>query len=190
MKVLGLLLAVAVVVVAGLSVAGFFIVRALRPNAELRALVTNIAPARHEKLECSWGSSSFPGESKSYYGCLYFAPGDLTYVGRRLAARATRRGFAVSCRTDWHLLAVTARRGATIVYADIRESGFRVFRLHHLIAPADLTDPEADLVASKDVEIPPRSVFLDVTAQKRRPPYQALAATSSPGCAPPASIGS
>jgi len=168
-KVLGLLAFAAAAIIAGLSVAGFFIVRALRPNGELRALVMNMAPARHEKLECSLGSSSFPGESKSYYGCLYLARGDLHYIGRAMAARAARRGFAVSCRREWHLVAVTARRGATILYADVRESGFRAFRLHHLSAPADPTDPAADMVASEDVEIPARSVLLDVSAHEGAP---------------------
>jgi len=59
---------------------------------------------------------------------LYFARGDLDHVSRILATRAARRGFVVSCRNRGHLVAVTGTRGATTVYADVRESGFAAFR--------------------------------------------------------------
>jgi hypothetical protein len=151
------------------AVGGFFVVRASLPPGELKDAVESVAPARHDTLGCSWGSSSFEGESNSYYGCTYFARGKLRRVARTLAARAVRAGFAVSCQTGRRLIAVTATRGATTVYADVRTPGFAVFRTHHLTAPADPTDPTADVIASSDVDIPPRSVLIDVSAHDDAP---------------------
>jgi hypothetical protein len=151
------------------ALGGFLLVRAMWPNGELKAAVESVAPERHDTLECSWGSSSFEDEADSYYGCTYFAPGKLRQVARILAARAARNGFAVTCHTGRRLVAVTATRGATTVYADVRTPGFARFRSHHLAVPADPTDPTADVVASSDVEIPPRSVLVDVSAHENAP---------------------
>lgn len=146
-----------------LTLGGFFAYRVFRPDGELQALVPSVAP-QHETPECSWGKnlgSRLPGEPKSYYGCLYFAPGGLSSVGRTLAGQAARQGLAVSCRVGRHMVAVAANRGDKTVFADVRESGFSVFRSHHLVDPSDTG---ADVIASSDVYIPPHVVFVDVSA--------------------------
>lgn len=165
-KALLLLLSCCVIAIA---VGGFLVVRALLPNGKLKNAVESIAPERHNTLECSWGSSTFEGESDSYYGCTYFAPGKLRQVAHTLAVRAARDGFEVTCETGRRLIALMATRGATTVYADVRRRGFADFRLHHLTAPADAMDSSADVMASSDVDIPAGSVLVDVSAHEDAP---------------------
>ena len=111
--------AVAVVAVVGLA-SGC----ALSPNGDLKALVGEAGFAGSSPYGCKWGSSNFPNEPKSWYGCWDYVPGRLGRVSRVVGARLVAHGFRVTAARGFLSVYLTAVRGTDTLCVDVLAPGF------------------------------------------------------------------
>jgi hypothetical protein len=120
---------------------------------ELRGLVDETAPDKRDMVECAWGSSSFEGEPKAYYGCSWYVPGDLAHVSFALQKRLAGGGLGLSCREGLQSFGFTLDSETnTVVYAEVHGEGSR----------------GGLFVAPGDYDIPPGHVLVEITARKER----------------------
>jgi hypothetical protein len=91
-------------------------------DGELKGLIDEVVPARHEMVECEWGRNWGGGGPDKYYGCVYLVAGKSAPVSQVLFTRLETRGFVVECIGGMGRLQLNAERGETVLHAVIHRA--------------------------------------------------------------------
>jgi hypothetical protein len=93
-------------------------------NAELKGVVEEAILPGMDASSCEWGSSTYPSEPKSWYGCWDYVRGDAAHVGKKVRSRLRSQGFDVSTGRTELTVELTAVRGSQTVCVDVLAPGF------------------------------------------------------------------